>query len=173
MWGLLGMKEQDMEGENSSPPQLFFCSFLLLSFSFPPQYSACSSKCMNAWMAWQNTLQDLFLLDNLAFFFFPLLTTLSTAGSSARLWIWKSHTWFRHCCLKIRPRKQTSEIRVTCRTTWFITWESVRPWSLVKILSRVGYGAAVLDKWSVQGKEVVPVVQKLDLFGWDLVVVLN
>lgn len=50
-------------------------------------------------------------------FFFPLLTTLSTAGSSARLWIWKSHTWCRYCCLKIRPRKQTPEIRLTCRPT--------------------------------------------------------
>lgn len=110
---------------------------------------------MNAWMAWQNTLWDLFRLDSLVFFFFPLLTALSTAGSSVRLWIWRSHTWYRHCCLKTRPSKGTPEIRVTSSPIWPMTWESVRPQSLVKRPSRVGDRAAVLRIWAVRGKDVL------------------
>lgn len=69
--------------------QIFKISALpLLTFpripSLPSQYSACSSKCMNAWMAWQNTLRFISVGQSYILIF-PLLTTLSTAGSSVRL----------------------------------------------------------------------------------------
>lgn len=53
---------------------------------------------------------------------------------------------------------------MTRRPTWFITWESVTPRSPEKRPSGEREGAAVLGMRSVQGKEMVPVVQKLDLF---------
>lgn len=75
--------------------------------------------------------------------------------------------------IQTRLRKWTPEIRETCRPTWFITWESPGPQGLAKRPSGEGEGAAVLGMWSVQGKEMVPVVQKLDLFVRAPTVALN
>lgn len=119
-----------------------------LFLSFPPRYSACRSKCMNAWRTWQNTLQDLFLLDNLEVFF-PLLTTLSTVASSASLWIWRWHICWRYCCLKtwhqgdqqpnLVPYLGVSDILELGEKT---IWDA-------------GQGGS-LCLWSVEGKDVLP-----------------
>lgn len=117
MQGLLRrMEKQGMEGENSSHPQLSFCSFLpLLSPFLPSILHAAANVWMLGWLG--KTLSKIYFCWTILHSFFPLLTTLSTAGSSERLWVWESHTGYRQCCLKIRPRKQTPEIRVTCRPT--------------------------------------------------------
>lgn len=81
---LLDKKEKrDMEGGKSSDLPRVQARLSSPSAHFPlpsPSllYSACSSKCMNAWMASQNTLHNLFLLDNLAFFSPPADNSLNS-----------------------------------------------------------------------------------------------
>lgn len=77
-WGFLEGREEKLDmggGDSFDLPTVQACLSSPSAHFSPPlppsKYSACSSKCMNAWMAWQNTLQDLFLSDNLAFFFRP------------------------------------------------------------------------------------------------------
>lgn len=131
IWGFLEGREKLGLGEekNFDLPTIQGANFQNLSSSsahLPPhsfpssQYSACSSKCMNAWMAWQNTLRFISVGQSYILIF-PLLTTLSTAGSSVRLWIWRSHTRGKYCCLKTRPIKETPE------RSWWSAAES-SPW---------------------------------------------
>ena len=122
MWGFLEGRETLGIGEKNFNLHTIQGSLSSSSAHLPPtpplipsppsQYSACNSKCMNDWMAWQNTLRFISVGQSYILFF-PLLTTLSTAGSSMRLLIWRSHIGGKYCCLKTKPIKETPEIRVT------------------------------------------------------------
>lgn len=162
MWGLPeGRKKLGVRGEKKSfdLPTVqgglsSSSAHLSPSLPFPPSIlHAAANVWMLGWLG--KTLSEIYFCWTVLYSFFFPCSRLSTAGSSVRLWIWRSRTWYRHCCLKTRPRKGTPEIRVTSSPIWPMTWESVRPQSLVKRPSRVGDRAVVLWIWSVWGKDVL------------------